>query len=597
MIGRLDRFKAKDLYLSASTPAILSADIAVEFFFAEYTFTAPDPPIIESSTGFHVDGLTTLVMTKPAGLAVGDLLLAYVVFTQSATGSPTLPSGWATASGGSTAWDATTFAGTYVAWKIADSGDVAASDFTFTSSGGSPYSTSGIIRRITGADGTAPIDVASTQVTASGSTGNYPSVTTTGIDRLILLHSYQYTGTSTPSASEVPFVAPVGTTISATATFNDGTNNEYLGSAYFTQVSAGATGAKTATVDTISSADRSVATITVAIKPAATGVTLTPSLFTNSQTFYGPTVTPGSVTLTPSLFTNTNTFYAPTVSQGGSTQDLTPGLLTNTNSFFNPTVTPGSVTLTPSLFTNSNTFYGPTVTVGAVSLAPTLLTNSQTFYGPTITVGSVTLAPSLLTNTQTFYGPTVSQSSGTQTLTPDLLTNTSTFYAPTITTGSVTLTPSLFTNTNTLYAPTVTPGAITLSPSLLTNSNTFYDPTVTPGAVTLSPGLLVNDNEFYSPTLNQPSLQTLTPGLLTNVSVFYGPTANQNDPPGTYPLSIDGGGTVVLGGFGGNPTVDPDAIDGGPTVISQSLTGGGSVVAGSIPSTGRVVAGYLRGRP
>lgn len=147
--------------------------------------------------------------------------------------------------------------------------------------------------------------------------------------------------------------------------------------------------------------------------------------------------------------------------------------------------------------------------------------------------------------------------------------------APTVGPGSQTLTPGLLTNTNTFFNPTVTPGSVTLSPGLLANSNALYAPTVTPGAATLSAGLLTNASVFYGPTVNQPSLQTLTPGLLTNVSVFYPPAANQNDPPGTYPLSIEGGGSVV----------------------KSAISGGGSVVAGSITSTGRVVAGYLRGRP
>jgi len=134
--------------------------------------------------------------------------------------------------------------------------------------------------------------------------------------------------------------------------------------------------------------------------------TLTPSLFTNDNTFYAPTVTVGSVTLTPSLFSNTNTFYAATVSQGAP-QDLTASLFTNSQTFYAPTVTRGTVTLTPSLFTNSQTFYGPTVTRGAVTLSPSLFSNSQTFYAATVTPGTTTLQAGLFTNSQTFYAPTV----------------------------------------------------------------------------------------------------------------------------------------------------------------------------------------------
>lgn len=165
--------------------------------------------------------------------------------------------------------------------------------------------------------------------------------------------------------------------------------------------------------------------------------TLTPSLFTNSNTFYAPTVAPGSVTLTPGLFTSAPTFYAATVSQGG-TQTLTPSLFTNTNTFYSPTVTPGAVTLTPSLFTNSSTFYAATVTRGTITLTPGLFTNSSTFYAATVTKGAVTLSPALFTNASVFYSPTVALASFAQTLLPSLFANDNTFYAATITGGEET---------------------------------------------------------------------------------------------------------------------------------------------------------------
>lgn len=261
--------------------------------------------------------------------------------------------------------------------------------------------------------------------------------------------------------------------------------------------------------------------------------------------------------------------------------------------------TASTQTLTPSLLTNSPTFYAPTVTRGAVTLSPSLLTNSPTFYGPTINPGSVTLTPGLFTNSPEFYAPTVTQASGTQTLTPSLFTNTPVFYAATVSPGAVSLSPGLLTNTPVFYGPTVAPGSVTLSPGMLTNTPAFYSPTVTPGAVTLAPGLLTNAPEFYSPTVTQasgnqtlspglfvntptfypatvlqPSLQTLLPGVFVNQPVFFPPAANQNDPPGTYPLAIEGGGTVLIEVIGDVPTV----------------------VGGSINFTGSVVAGALRGR-
>jgi hypothetical protein len=153
--------------------------------------------------------------------------------------------------------------------------------------------------------------------------------------------------------------------------------------------------------------------------------TLTPSLFTNSQSFFAPTITTGSVTLTPSLFTNSQSFFAPTIT-GSIT--LTPSLFTNSQSFFAPTTSPGAVTLTPALFSNAQTFFAATVSPGAVTLSPPLFTNSQTFHSPTLTA-SITLTPALFTNAQIFYTPTVVGQTAEQELLPSLFTNSHQFFA------------------------------------------------------------------------------------------------------------------------------------------------------------------------
>lgn len=188
----------------------------------------------------------------------------------------------------------------------------------------------------------------------------------------------------------------------------------------------------------------------------AGGQTLTPDLFSNTNTFYSHTVTTGAVTLTPDLFTNTNNFYTHTVS---SNYSLTPDLFTNSNTFYSATVTNLS-TLYPDLFTNSETFYTHVVTGGGgQTLEPELFSNSATFYGPTITVGSVTLTASLFTNTNDIYSHTVTSN---YPLTPDLFSNSSSFYTPTISVGAVTLTPSLFTNSSTFYTHTISHSSTTI---------------------------------------------------------------------------------------------------------------------------------------
>lgn len=238
--------------------------------------------------------------------------------------------------------------------------------------------------------------------------------------------------------------------------------------------------------------------------------TLTPSLYTNTNTFHNPTVTPGAVALTPDLYTNDQTFYSPDVTQAGGVQTLTPSLYTNTQTFYGPTVA-ASNTLTPALYTNTQTFYAATVTATR-TLLPSLVTNNQTFYGPTVTT-SVTLLPGLYTNSQTFYSPVVSQSGAPQTLLPTLYVNSQTFYSPTVTqvSNTQTLLPDLYTNAQTFYAATVTPGAITLLPQGYAVDGYvdvgYYGPNT------------YSTQVFYSPQATYD--QELAPGLLTNTSIFY----------------------------------------------------------------------------
>lgn len=283
---------------------------------------------------------------------------------------------------------------------------------------------------------------------------------------------------------------------------------------------------------------------------------LTPALFTNNQTFYGPTVGRGTITLTPAIYTNDQVFYTPTVTQSAAGQNLSPSLYTNDQTFYAPTVA-ATYSLTPDLYTNNQTFYSPLVEIagGPQALAPDLYTNVQTFYDPTV-VATYSLTPALFTNTQVFYDPTVAT---TYSLTPALYTNTQVFYDPTVAT-TYSLTPALFTNTQVFYDPTVSQNQ-ELLPSLFTNTQTFYSPAVSSGQQNILPSLYTNTQTFYTPTVtatysitfadyvdsdyvdppgyvnwssfnNQTFFTTtllatygLTPSLITNTHTFYAPTA------------------------------------------------------------------------
>ena len=238
------------------------------------------------------------------------------------------------------------------------------------------------------------------------------------------------------------------------------------------------------------------------VKTASGTQNLTPSLFSNTNSFFAPTVAAGAVDLTPGLFSNTNSFPAATVS---SSYDLTPGLFSETNSFHSATIAPGAVALTPSLYTNSNTFFTQTVSA-SYTITPSLFTNSNSFFTHTVTAGAVNLAPSLFTNTNTFYSPTVSLASGTQNLAPSIFTNSNSFFTPTVAPGAVSLAPALFTNTNTFFAPTVTSNK-TLSPPLFTSTNSFFSPSVQ-STYALIASLFGNTNTFFGHTITGGELIT-----------------------------------------------------------------------------------------
>jgi hypothetical protein len=109
--------------------------------------------VIESSanTGFTsvTPGSPSLVVTKPSGLAVGDYLLGFIsgYHTGVANITYSTPSGWTLledTGSVSTSWRTYTFA------KVADSADVAASNFSFTNTSGGTNPAVGALLRISG---------------------------------------------------------------------------------------------------------------------------------------------------------------------------------------------------------------------------------------------------------------------------------------------------------------------------------------------------------------------------------------------------------------------------------------------------------------
>lgn len=121
-------------------------------------------------------------------------------------------------------------------------------------------------------------------------------------------------------------------------------------------------------------------------------------------------------------------------------------------------------------------------------------------------------------------------------------------------------------------------GSQTLTAPLFSNANSFYAPTVTRGAVTLTPSLFSNSNIFHAATVTQPAAsQDLTPSLFTNSNSFYAPTVAAGavtlSPPLFTSTNAFYGPTVTAGAV----TLTPSLFSAsnsfyGPTITTGAVT-------------------------
>lgn len=399
--------------------------------------------------GLFTNGTGALAVPWPTtgSYAVGDYAL---LFVESSNETIAAPSGWSEVANSP---QGTGTAATEGAVRLAAFQRFAAStsESTVTIADTGDHTTAQI-HVFGGVDATTPINVSAGSVLATADVSwTFPSVTTTRPDCLIV--NAAANDRDTNSAALIS--GWTNSSLSSLTERHDQTVANSTGGGLAIAsgglATAGGSGETTATNVTSTTA----AYLTIALNPAVYTQTLSPSLLTNAQTF-----------------------YSPTVSQGGGGQTVSPNLLANAQTFFEPTVTPGAVSVAPNLLTNEQTFFSPTLTVGAVTVSPSLLVNEHSFPAATVSPGTVTLSPSLLTNAQTFFEPTVSQSGDGQTVAPNLLVNEPTFFEPTVAPSAVVVAPAYFENPNEFFAPTITPSN-TLLPSRLNNVQVFYPPTVT----------------------------------------------------------------------------------------------------------------------
>jgi PKD repeat protein len=221
--------------------------------------------------------VNAVTVSKPSGVADGDLLVAVLRSSTSAASADFACSGWTR--GASTAFTANSATsrlhGIYYK-KIPSAAAETATSYTFTFTG-TAGRVSGQIFRVTGSDPTTPIQVATTAYDASGITNGSRmlAVTATGAGLLIVAGSNE---TTSPNSSTP--TTPAGTTFIGISESTTGTSVTRSTTAAYSKAITGA--GSTGTFDVVWGAQSSSNAEGVIINPAASNAAPT-AAFTHSE--------------------------------------------------------------------------------------------------------------------------------------------------------------------------------------------------------------------------------------------------------------------------------------------------------------------------
>lgn len=275
-------------------------------------------PVVESSNSYAWASTTTVTITKPTGLAEGDLMVAYIAAVTSVGGSvdaPSTPTGWTLFSSGNTTGNRL-----YGYWKEADASDVAASNFSWTVDATDSLS-AGYLMRITGQVSGA--EIADTSYAVATSPTANPTVAATTETKsnealLIMAWSFLYTHNSTSeTVSNITvngFTNPTWTEQHSEFS-GSGVNEGFV----VATATSGVIGTSTSIeLDlTLATADDYIGSLTSI--PTATSESATPSSVNLSGTVNtttvvtGSNVTPDSVNISASVSEPTDELINPTI--------------------------------------------------------------------------------------------------------------------------------------------------------------------------------------------------------------------------------------------------------------------------------------------
>lgn len=220
----------------------------------------------ESISSTTYGSRTDTTVTAPTGIQAGNLLLAWMakVHGSSLDDAPTPPTGFATVPG---TWPLepsgpAIFMDCWLYYKVADSGDAVAVDFTFTHAA---RSTQVVMIRVSGQDTGTPFNVTPSQTIGTDVTATWTGVTTTVDGCLVILFGSDW-------AQNTNDLAPPS---GSTPTFTERLDILLTYVATGTLATAGATGDKTHASNATGAG--AWASVLVALAPAGGGAPVDPA--------------------------------------------------------------------------------------------------------------------------------------------------------------------------------------------------------------------------------------------------------------------------------------------------------------------------------
>ena len=575
--------------------------VAVSATIPAPTVAVRTTPAVRSaaSTGVSAACTTGVTVTKPSGVADGDVLFAFVSKTNYADTNAFTCSGWTEISSGTRGTTTGNDRHVTILRKVITNAAGEGSNYTFVTTFGTTCSMCATIICVTGADTTTPEDISVPSITFGSNDATPASRDSTSVTAgaLVLSYCQLSLGTTAVKTWGAPsgYTAPSGgdTSIAASSL-----NNQH-GVAYKTLATVGAAGTNVWTHTTDDATTENSRAIVI-VRPAATTI-VTPAVVAISATIPAPTIdttTSGDATATPSVVAISAAVPSPTVT---TTATPTPAVVAVAATVPAPVVSASAsvlasvvsvaasvfavtilatATVAPSLVSAAATIPAPTITATA-TVTPDVVPISATVPAPTITVGTI-ITPSTVAALATVPSPTVT---GSATVTPSAVAVSATIPSPTIT-ATATVTPSVVPITVTVSAPTIITGTI-VDPSVVPITVVVPAPTIT-GSATVEPSAVTISATIPAPTISASTNATATPTTVDVAATLPSPTITATAT--VTPTTVAASATIPAPTITTTVTVAPSVVPITVTVSAPTITATGTPTPATVAITTSVGA-------